>query len=390
MPELAEVEFARALLYNKYVLPYVKRSSKFTKRPNIIKVNYASPYKSLVLVHDSKEYDEVLLGNHIVDVVRKGKHFWLQMTSGKSVLFHFGMSGYISIEGQEDVLGYKSQGNKEMEKSWPPRFMIIELIFDDSSKIAYCDPRLFGRIKLRQNPATEEPVSLLGIDPYIDGVDLQTLKVNLKKYKVGIKTLLLDQEKVFCGIGNWLADEICYQAGIHPSIPCHLINEKGVESLQNAITYVINTAVAVNVFNKRKELPSSWLFHHRWSKRDKNVKMEDGSKITFIVEGGRTTAVVLTRQGLYSDFRELENSNNKRKKSETNSKVNDKVSDQANDKAKELENSSNKNKRKKSETNSRVNDKVSDQANDKANDKANNKANNNKANNKKRKAENNL
>ncbi len=337
MPELAEVEFARALLYNKYVLPYAKKSSKFAKRPNIVKVNYSSPYKSLVLVHDSKEYDEVIVGKHIVDVVRKGKYFWLQMSSGRSVLFHFGMSGYISIEGNEDVLGYKSQGNKEMGKSWPPRFMIIELIFDDSSKIAYCDPRQFGRIKLRQNPAIEEPVSLLGIDPYIDGVDLQILKGNLKKYKVGIKALLLDQEKVFCGIGNWLADEICYQAGIHPSIPCHLINDKGIESLQNAISYVITTAVTVNVFNKKKELPSSWLFHHRWSKRDKNVKMEDGSKVTFIVEGGRTTAVVLTKQGLYSDFRELdEKSNSKRKKSDDNTTDNTKVNSKKQKKEKNL------------------------------------------------------
>ncbi len=319
MPELAEVEFARSLLYNKFVLPYAKKSPKFSKQPKIIQVNYAEPYKSLVLVHDRKEYDDALLGKHIVDVVRKGKYFWLQMNSGKSVLFHFGMAGYINIEGNEDILAYKSQGKKEMEKSWPPRFMIIELIFDDGSKVAYCDPRQFGRVKIRVNPATEEPVSLLGIDPYIEGVDVDTLRSNLKKFKVGIKALLLDQEKVFCGIGNWLADEILFQAGLHPSIPSHLINEKGVASLAQGISYVISTAVNVNVFNKSKELPENWLFHYRWSKRDKSVKMADGSNVTFIVEGGRTTAVVLAKQKLYSEYREAEIS--KRKTSETTSET---------------------------------------------------------------------
>ena len=34
-----------------------------------------------------------------------------------------------------------------------------------------------------------------------------------------IKAVLLDQERVVCGVGNWVADEVLFQSGIHPSTP---------------------------------------------------------------------------------------------------------------------------------------------------------------------------
>jgi formamidopyrimidine-DNA glycosylase len=77
---------------------------------------------------------------------------------------------------------------------------------------------------------------------------------------------LLDQEKVCCGIGNWVADEVLYQGSIHPQTPCNVVAscECSVNNLVRTIDKVLNEAVMANADDKA--FPSDWLFHKRWGK----------------------------------------------------------------------------------------------------------------------------
>jgi len=37
--------------------------------------------------------------------------------------------------------------------------------------------------------------------------------------------VLLDQGKLVCGVGNWVADEVLYQAGVLPSAACNTLSD---------------------------------------------------------------------------------------------------------------------------------------------------------------------
>jgi formamidopyrimidine-DNA glycosylase len=63
-----------------------------------------------------------------------------------------------------------------------------------------------GRIRVRNDPETEEPIKSLGYDPILDDIDQEKFNAMVLKRKAPIKALLLDQS-VFAGVGNWIADE---------------------------------------------------------------------------------------------------------------------------------------------------------------------------------------
>lgn len=111
---------------------------------------------------------------------------------------------------------------------------------------------------------------------------MQDLLEKFRTINCPIKSLLLDQNKVFCGIGNWLADEILYQAGIHPDTVVSRLNEKGVESLRTSMQYVLQTAISLQA--QSELFPKNWLFHYRWSKgktKNTDTVAEFGTKNIF-------------------------------------------------------------------------------------------------------------
>lgn len=104
--------------------------------------------------------------------------------------------------------------------------------------------------------------------------------------------------QVYCGIGNWLADEVLYQAGIHPAVLASSLTPEQITRLREMVAQVCRTAVAAE--GDADRFPKDWLFHHRWEKRSKEKRTTvDGHPITFLTVGGRTSAVVLARQSAH-------------------------------------------------------------------------------------------
>ena len=73
-----------------------------------------------------------------------------------------------------------------------------------------------------------------------------------------IKALLLDQNRVFCGVGNWIADEACYKAGLHPASPSNTLSDRQIDAIYQAVIDVCTTAVGVDA--ESREFPEDWLF----------------------------------------------------------------------------------------------------------------------------------
>jgi hypothetical protein len=109
--------------------------------------------------------------------------------------------------------------------------------------------------------------------------------------------------RVFCGIGNYLADEILFQARVHPSTKSSNINELDWYRLKGAMSSVLTIAVDANA--DYHCYPEHWLFHYRWEKamaKRENIVMKNGDAIVFEETAGRTSAIVpsmLNKQGDY-------------------------------------------------------------------------------------------
>jgi formamidopyrimidine-DNA glycosylase len=235
--------------------------------------------------------ERALRGRLVVAAHRRGKQLWLELDAAPHPLFHFGMSGAFSVPGRAP-LQLASGPLVDGEPNWPPRFTKIHLLLDDGGELVMTDARRFGRIRLRRAPLQEPPLSELGFDPLIDLPTADQFRLALAARSGAIKGVLLDQSFA-AGVGNWIADEVLYQAGIDPRRPARSLEAREVRVLRARLREIVRYAVAVDA--EKERLPRTWLFHHRWGK-DAQARTARGEKIEFLTVAGRTTAWVPTRQ----------------------------------------------------------------------------------------------
>ena len=113
----------------------------------------------------------------------------------------------------------------------------------------------------------------------------------LGRKHVPVKALLLDQANI-SGIGNWVGDELLYDAKIHPEQYSDTLTKSQVTDLHKSIHYVCG--LAVELLADSEKFPEGWLFKHRWGKgkKDASKTLPNGARITFLTVGGRTSAVI--------------------------------------------------------------------------------------------------
>ncbi|MEE9393592.1 MAG: DNA-formamidopyrimidine glycosylase family protein [Planctomycetota bacterium] len=236
------------------------------------------------------DFAAALKGKTVLAVKRRGKQIWFELDRAPHPLFHFGMTGAFYSPTSEHLK--LATGPRTLSGDWPPRFWKILIEFDDGGELCMTNARRLGRILLREEPETSPPISKLGFDPLIDMPTPKEFEALLRHRKARIKAVLLDQS--FCaGIGNWIADEILYQAKIAPlRLACDL-DVAEVSALRSRLKTIVDRTVAVDADKSR--LPKSWLFHRRWGKKT-GTKTLDGLAIEHLDVGGRTTAWVPKRQ----------------------------------------------------------------------------------------------
>lgn len=228
-----------------------------------------------------------LLGRRVGAVRRHGKHLWLELDQRPWPCVHFGMAGGLHAPRARAVR-LVSSGQRDPGAAWPPRFTKLRLTFDDGGELAMSDGRRLGRIRLRQDPRAEPPISRLGFDALLAVPPPARFFALLTERAAPVKALLLDQSFA-AGVGNWIADEVLYQARIAPRRRAPSLSREEARRLRTALGSVITTAVAVGADSDR--FPRAWLFHDRWG-RDANATTARGEKICHDTIGGRTTAWV--------------------------------------------------------------------------------------------------
>jgi len=264
MPELPEVETARRRAERALA---GRRILAVATRPDPIVYEGTTP----------RRFARALVGRRVEAVKRKGKHLWMELDERPWPLFHFGMSG--SFEIYRDPRGR-------------PRFWKVELAMEDGTRLAMPDARRFGRLRLRHEPELEPPLAELGFDPLLGLPPIRLIARALSRRRAPIKSVLLDQG-LFAGVGNWIADEVLYQAGLRPQRLASDLAVEEVGRLRARLIAIVARAVADDADSDR--FPRTWLFHRRWGK-DAEARTARGERIVHETIGGRTTAWVPARQ----------------------------------------------------------------------------------------------
>ncbi len=288
MPELPEVETSR------------RQVDRLLKGQRIVEV--LPDYDDHIVFDQAspEAFQKALTGARVVGSGRRGKYFWLELDRRPWPVFHLGMSGNVEVKKIKkgaktaDFVkawgGFKlwSEGKRVESGARFLPFCRLRIVAANGSEIAITDPRRFGRIRLANDPLREPPISRLGFDPLIDFPTARRLGEILAKRKAPMKAVLLDQT-LFAGVGNWIADEVLFQAALNPHRLAKSLDPTEVARLRSKLLSVIKKSISVEANYDR--YPKSWLFHHRWGK-SKDASTSKKQKIVHDTIGGRTTAWV--------------------------------------------------------------------------------------------------
>ncbi|MCU0339225.1 MAG: DNA-formamidopyrimidine glycosylase [Spirosomaceae bacterium] len=178
-----------------------------------------------LLTTDYATLTETLIGQAFVGTERVGKNLFAFTDGGATLHLHFGMTG--------DLEYYHSSLTR-------PRHARIVFGFRSGFCLGFICPRKFERIGLVESVASYLQKKKIAPDGL--QISLVQLTKNLQKRKALIKPTLLDQSTV-AGIGNWIADEVLFQAKIHPEQPCNTLTDSQFLVLHQAIRHVLQTAI---------------------------------------------------------------------------------------------------------------------------------------------------
>jgi formamidopyrimidine-DNA glycosylase len=148
----------------------------------------------------------VLIGRHFSAARRKGKLLVLETAgpdgvAGPALGLRFGMSGRLVVDGTAGVAELRHSSNQPLEKY--DRFGVT---FSDRGHLRVRDPRRLGGVHL-------DPPE--GPGPDAATVTVGQLGAALAGSRAPLKARLMDQKRL-AGVGNLIADEVLWRAGLAP------------------------------------------------------------------------------------------------------------------------------------------------------------------------------
>ena len=229
MPELPEVEMYRRFLEDTSL------------HQTITGFDAVDPDRQVTVPLD--EFRSTILGRNFTGTHRVGKHLLVLTDTGPVISLHFGMTGSLAY--------YKFEEEQ-------PRFERAYFQFDNGFKLAFVDSRKFGRIGLAPDVASYIRLKKLGPDALQISAD--ELQQALQNKKGLLKPLLLDQ-RITAGIGNWIVDDVLFQARLHPERQAGSLTKTEIKNLTKSLHYVLKTAIDHEA--EYGNFPVNFLIHAR-------------------------------------------------------------------------------------------------------------------------------
>jgi formamidopyrimidine-DNA glycosylase len=238
MPELPEVETVRRGLESRLVGRTI--------------VAVAATGRRTVRRHDDPDdLARLVTGRNVARIDRHGKYLFLVLADATMIVVHLRMSGQLLVAGDR------------AEPLRPHTHVVFDL--DDGHQLRFVDPRTFGEVfAVAPGTARGDIAGLALLGPDALEIDRRSLVAALRRRRVGVKTLLMDQ-RIVAGVGNIYSDEILHRARLR-------FDRRGVD---------LSAAAAGRVHHSMVEVLVEAVEHRGSSLADEQYVDVDGRPGTF-------------------------------------------------------------------------------------------------------------
>lgn len=263
MPELPEAEtIARAL-------------DRALKKLKIRKVAVFAPKlrTSLAPLREAKLEGCVFTGCR-----RRARYAVADLDDGRTLVFHFGMSGTVRVEDEASV-------RKKHDH--------VELSLDDGRVLRFNDPRRFGSVEVQRLGLDGWPESLasIGVEPLSDDFTGEMLYKASRGRKKAVKELLMDNA-VVTGIGNIYAAETLFACGIRPDKVSSRLTRAQCDALAAEAKRILKLAIecgGTTVHDFKSVDGSEGKFVQKLKIYGQSVCPVCGTDVAKVTLGGRTS-----------------------------------------------------------------------------------------------------
>jgi formamidopyrimidine-DNA glycosylase len=182
-----------------------------------------------------------LVGRTLSAIRRYGK--WLMLSTGEppELVLHLGLTGKLKVVAEGDKL---------------PGYARFALVIEGGDRLVMSDQRKLGKVYWR-NFEEIKAEKKLGPDQ-LDMSEVEFVKSLTRRKRA--RDGLMDQKKI-AGIGGKYADEILWQAKLHPNVRLQTLDDDKRRELYRLAKDITETAIELGANVER--FPSNWLIPHR-------------------------------------------------------------------------------------------------------------------------------
>lgn len=173
-----------------------------------------------------------LIDNNTVNNIRtKGKLLWFELSNNIYITCSFGLEGYWAY-------------NEEAP------YIKLTITLDDDTKLYYCDKLNYGTIEiLNEENLLDEKLNKLSpdilqtemTDSELKNIIIEYIK-KLKNREKNIVKVLMEQNNIVSGIGNYLVAEILYCAKINPHRSITDLSSNEIQHLAHCMRKIVKNS----------------------------------------------------------------------------------------------------------------------------------------------------
>jgi len=211
-----------------------------------------------------------LIGEKYLGSERHGKQMLFRFTGDYWLGIHLGMTGKVRAE----------------PAAFRPGKYDHLVLYQPQRGLVFADTRQLGRVRIYCG--TGHPSWWKDDPPQIEsaGFDRAFFDQFLKRHgKAPIKAVLLMQSG-FAGIGNWMADEILWRAGVVPAKRVFRLTKSEREAIFRDTRFVVKHVLATTG-RDFSDPPKNWLIHQKWKRN--GICPKHRTPLRHATVGGRST-----------------------------------------------------------------------------------------------------
>ncbi len=178
----------------------------------------------------AQEVTDAVVGQQVEAARRKGKLLVLDLSNGVRLGLRFGMTGRPIVDSVMAIDDFEYTTN-----NYKPEWDRFVLEFSDGGDLKLQDPRRLGGVQL------DPDEDALGVDAF--EATLGDLRRRVLVGEVALKARLMDQSRL-AGVGNLIADEVLWRAGLDPVRAAASLDEAEERRLHRHLRNVLRDFLA--------------------------------------------------------------------------------------------------------------------------------------------------